>query len=983
MTKNTASIQGTYVHWLTNICSLAHEHMFMDKRTYVLRMMMLVMMMMGVGEMWAQIPTDTDGEGYYYIINDQNLQGGHFYDASLDDNWYLCPAETNTSNNYWDNAKTQPFLTTYKDDGRQEKFLWIVRKNESYYEIIHKIDKMYLTANEYPGGNDKQSRRRVHIQEDYSDDALFTLSANGTASNGISTFNIIPKNKKVDNNTKYLNPAGENRADYGPETGYYGLIGFYTKDNAGSKWYFEFVKKCVTPEISVSADGVVTITSVTQGASIYYTTNGDTPDATSTLYSGASGTGPFTISGTTTVKAIAIKDPLDNSEVAEINIETTATPTIDQTNCDNTIAISCTDPGATIVYTTDGTEPTTTNGDVYSAPFVPVTGSTIRAKAFVDGVSPISAEATSITYTPLFTPAPTITLGDNNTVVINGTGSIYYTINGSDPVAGTSSQVYDANDKPSLAEGSGVNIIKAIAQVGGLSASCMVTKEFAVAVTINSVEGLAGIANNPDYSYKVTANIDASGLDESISGFTGTLDGGYFTISGLDKPLFTNLNGGTVKNVKLSGVDIDGTNVGAICDVAIGTTKIYNCGVLDGSVSGTNAGGLVGLIQENSQVRVVNCFNYGNVSASGSDSYAAGIVGKNAGTVGDVRIALCMMYGNVSDATHISPVYGGNHVSNAKNFTEYNYYLYSNERDLETKERIVKIPYTTVNNVSDYNDQLAIDKEEYLTRFPFYRHILNTHRELASYFLFGDYSEEHVNEIGHWAVKKGDDAHKYPMVEKWETNRKSTPTQTQNDLPNTTADYAGKLLTTMGSNGYLSVSIKIGSSNYSTSLPITDMDTLRYDYTYGKVILPFANEYEINDDYSKICTGWKITKVGSSTSSSVTNYNFADRDNLQKDIYDEATNPFIYAQGGYYVVPTGVTSIEITANFATAYYLSDATYEIGYNSSYGDRTGLGGNVETSFHSQTVYNSLYDVVNALGTTTTNPHKQAIVLVGNYH
>ena len=59
MTKNTASIQATYVHWLTNICSLAHEHMFMDKRTYVLRMMMVVLMMMGVCGVWGQDPVAT------------------------------------------------------------------------------------------------------------------------------------------------------------------------------------------------------------------------------------------------------------------------------------------------------------------------------------------------------------------------------------------------------------------------------------------------------------------------------------------------------------------------------------------------------------------------------------------------------------------------------------------------------------------------------------------------------------------------------------------------------------------------------------------------------------------------------------------------------------------------------------------------------------------------------------------------------------
>ena len=495
-------------------------------------------------------------------------------------------------------------------------------------------------------------------------------------------------------------------------------------------------------------------------------------------------------------------------------------------------------------------------------------------------------------------------------------------------------------------------------------------RDFTITIIVETAITSLSQITNPLGGYRLLNDVSDT---PGVSDFKGSLNGDFHSITGLSAPLFNTLDGGEVKNVVFKEVSIsNGTNVGAVCAEATGAAHIYNCGVLSGSVSGTYAGGLVGHIKSGSSVRVVNCYNYANVIGS---SYAAGIVGYNEGTVGDVRIALCMMYGTVSGATNISPVYAGNHTSNAQNFNEYNYYLYSTEKDDEG-QRIIRIPYTA------YNDQLAIDKEEYLTRFPFYRHILNTHRELASYFLFGDYAESHVDEIGHWVVKKEDNAPKYPIIEQWEKNRKSTPTQENNNLPNTTADYAGKLLTTMGSSGYLSVSIKIGSNSYSANLPITDMDTLRYDYNYGKVILPFANEYEINTDYSKICTGWKITKVGSSETPSVTNYNFADRDNLQKDIYDEGTNPYIYAQGGYYIVPTGVTTIEITANFATAYYLSDATYEIGYNSSYGERTGLGGDVP-SFHGQALYNTLTDAVAALTITTDNPHKQAIVLVGNYH
>ena len=54
----------------------------------------------------------------------------------------------------------------------------------------------------------------------------------------------------------------------------------------------------------------VTITCATDSAQIYYTTDGTTPTAQSTLY-----TAPFTVSATTTVKAIAVKTGFSNSNV--------------------------------------------------------------------------------------------------------------------------------------------------------------------------------------------------------------------------------------------------------------------------------------------------------------------------------------------------------------------------------------------------------------------------------------------------------------------------------------------------------------------------------------------------------------------------------------------------------------------------------------------------------------------------------------------
>ena len=48
--------------------------------------------------------------------------------------------------------------------------------------------------------------------------------------------------------------------------------------------------------------------SASDDARVYYTTDGSTPTSASTLY-----TQPFTLSATTTVKAIAVKDSISSS----------------------------------------------------------------------------------------------------------------------------------------------------------------------------------------------------------------------------------------------------------------------------------------------------------------------------------------------------------------------------------------------------------------------------------------------------------------------------------------------------------------------------------------------------------------------------------------------------------------------------------------------------------------------------------------------
>ena len=64
------------------------------------------------------------------------------------------------------------------------------------------------------------------------------------------------------------------------------------------------------------------MTCSTTGAEIYYTLDDSAPSASSTLYTDA-----FTVSETTTVKAVAVKDGMTDSDVATSVITITSTDT--------------------------------------------------------------------------------------------------------------------------------------------------------------------------------------------------------------------------------------------------------------------------------------------------------------------------------------------------------------------------------------------------------------------------------------------------------------------------------------------------------------------------------------------------------------------------------------------------------------------------------------------------------------------------------
>ena len=144
------------------------------------------------------------------------------------------------------------------------------------------------------------------------------------------------------------------------------------------------------PVITI-VNNIVTLTCNTENAVIHYTLDGTDPDVSSTVY-----ISPFTLSDTTTIKAIAIKNDKTSAivtKVYEAPEQTIVTePEIIITENGEVTLVNSTD-GATIYYTTDGTNPSTSS-QVYSEAFVIASGTTIKAIAVKNNVQSLIVSKT-------------------------------------------------------------------------------------------------------------------------------------------------------------------------------------------------------------------------------------------------------------------------------------------------------------------------------------------------------------------------------------------------------------------------------------------------------------------------------------------------------------------------------------------------------------------------------------------------------------
>lgn len=476
------------------------------------------------------------------------------------------------------------------------------------------------------------------------------------------------------------------------------------------------------------------------------------------------------------------------------------------------------------------------------------------------------------------------------------------------------------------------------------------------------------------------------------------------------------------------------------------TSYVKSSGNSAEGVSDSYCGGLVGWLKHDS--RVINCFSYANITG-GTD--VAGIVGHNEaasnttvtdGKYANLRTAVvnCMFYGNISGGTNRYPVYGGAKMPNNTDTGINNYDFYRAEASLGLAdnnhyncswpaEEKYLTQYEFHRNLLNSNRELcgwwvgapsapstmstadvqAVPKDASLMA----KWVLDP--SIAPYPILksAGYYPSPVNRNPR--PGETDPQRINPDTKKWVSRASSTNTEMKN--PNDAPETDGRSL------GTISVSIKKNSSattSIDKDIIITAMDVDNNDFCYGKIQLPYYNSIygdptvqidptataeqkaaQWNTRYGgnygdNVVVGWEITGVTGGTPGTLvtkdnaptgvnaweSGYNFADRNCTNKD------KERVFAQGGYYYVPYGVSAITITAKWATAIYLdngSDHSYDrVNFASLTGASAGThfapaGKRSTTLGNGKTVVTgNIKDNI----PTGSSVYEKAIVLVGNH-
>lgn len=214
--------------------------------------------------------------------------------------------------------------TTLPDFEADSEYSVSVQAEDEKYDIPGLIDTKAVA---YTGGNGQLSRLRLTMLSDWSDNSVSALTIHQTENSkeesDLKEVEISPASgtsgyKEIVGTAMIDLPYADLGKNYtGTFTLKNGTAGSYTLtvswDTAEKK-----LPQVKTPVFSPEGGAIrekteVKISCETEGASIYYTTDGKTPTEESTLYEAEK---PVSIEKTTTLKAIAVKEGMETSQEA-------------------------------------------------------------------------------------------------------------------------------------------------------------------------------------------------------------------------------------------------------------------------------------------------------------------------------------------------------------------------------------------------------------------------------------------------------------------------------------------------------------------------------------------------------------------------------------------------------------------------------------------------------------------------------------------
>lgn len=310
-----------------------------------------------------------------------------------------------------------PYVTTntQTDENKTDMKWYFVKAPASetdpymnYYYIIHAQTGKYLR---YTKANNTENSDQAVELSDYNsseDDRFLYIIVRGSISGEASTtYCIAPYLPRVQRVENTISLCRRLKGDGGNETFTYAGVFKERGNNNFTHWNFiSATLGCEAPEVEYANDGKIQVTCETNNVTIWYTTdNSDPTDESNGSRQQYNETNKIEVTETmTVVKAYAV-DPngiLVSSDVTTF-ILTVDDPVITYDVATNKAMISCTTPGATILYTTSDGDPT----NPYPTGGIPLAigDETIKAIAKKGGVS---------TTTPVTITVPfQTTVGEN------------------------------------------------------------------------------------------------------------------------------------------------------------------------------------------------------------------------------------------------------------------------------------------------------------------------------------------------------------------------------------------------------------------------------------------------------------------------------------------------------------------------------------------------------------------------------------------